>query len=83
MTTIMALHYCSISYATPIPPGMSPQKLNALVALEATANDILMLGIGYNLTIANETVGTWAGTIDDSGWSLTLWLFALGDWRRL
>lgn len=69
---MFAVTFSPATYGTPLPPEMTAQNLNTLVALEATANDIQFLGLSFDLPIANQTVGTWSGIIEPNGWSLQL-----------
>ena len=56
--------------ATPIPAGMTNQDVNTLVALEATQNTLTLLAFGLNQPVPMQTLGTWVGIINATGWSL-------------
>ncbi len=61
----------TVATAGQIPSELTAQDLSALVALEATQNDLVGVALGINQLIPPQELGKWTGTIDRSGWLLT------------
>ena len=70
MCAIFTFLLSGISNATPIPSTMSNQDINTLVALEATQNSLVVIALGLEVPIQAQSLGSWTGIIDPSGWSL-------------
>lgn len=61
----------STSSAGLIPPELTNQDVNTLVAMEATQSALVVVALNADQPIAVQSLGTWTGTIGSSGWSLT------------
>lgn len=56
--------------ASPLPSGFTNQDVNALVALEATQNDLVILAHRANQLVPAQFLGMWTGTVTSDGWAL-------------
>lgn len=68
---VLSVLFPLLASAGEIPPEMTAQDLNALVAMEATQNDLVAVAARINQQVLPQQLGTWVGTVDASGWSLT------------
>lgn len=73
ITIVSTVGFPGYSLAGLVPPELTNQELNTLVALEATQNVLILGALHVNQTIQavqEQTFGTWSGTIDDDSWNL-------------
>jgi len=70
-TIVLSSFFSTIAEATLLPPELTDQDINTLVALEATQNTLLLTALHLNQPYTNDQyLGRWSGNISLSGWSL-------------